>query len=383
MIKRSITPLIKAAVKHYPAISVTGPRQSGKTTLVKSIFPDYLYTNLEEPSVRLFASQDPKSFLDQSKKMVIDEVQRVPELFSYIQVLVDENPQRKFILTGSQNFLVSEKISQSLAGRIGIFRLFPLSLAELKAENKLANNVFWQQIRGFYPRLYDDPKFPLSWYEDYVETYLERDVRQTSLVKDLTQFRQFLGLCAGRTGQLLNASTFANEIGVSVPTINHWISILEAGYILFRLPAFHKNINKRLIKSPKLYFLDVGLTCSLLGISEIDQLKHHPLVGNIFETMIISEYVKQNQHRALRYQLSFFRDRVGNEVDLVIDKKNELELVEVKHGQTFNQNFVKGFEYFQQTVGPVAKKILVSRIKSAQKRQGFELIPWWQVKISD
>jgi len=280
MIPRQVSEKLKRS--QYPVILVTGPRQSGKTTLVKHIFPKYLYQNLEIPETRIFAREDPKAFLDQAEKMVLDEVQNVPNMLSYIQGIVDGNKDRHFVLTGSQNLLISEKISQSLAGRAAITQLHPFSLEELRAVKLLEQDLITQIYKGFYPRIYDEKLAVDRWYDNYIQTYLERDVRKIKNIGDLSRFQKFMGLIAGRTGQVLNLSSLANDVGASVPTIKSWISILEASYIVFKLPPFYNNFNKRLIKAPKIHFYDSGLVCALLNINSPKHLRNHPLIGSIF-----------------------------------------------------------------------------------------------------
>ena len=376
MFKRTLSSLIVKASKQYSVISITGPRQSGKTTLSKGLFSDFAYFNLENPLTREFAKNDPKAFLAQDKKMVIDEIQRVPELFSYLQVIVDNEKKRKFVITGSQNFLISEKISQTLAGRIAIFRLLPLSLKELQNNKIVPVDIYKLLVKGGYPRLYDEKLDFSEWYANYIETYLQRDVREIKEIKNLSDFQTFLGLCAGRTGQILNLSSLANDAGVSVPTIKEWLSVLEASYVIYRLQPFYENFNKRLIKSPKIYFYDTGLACALLGIKTEKELAKHPLMGNIFETFVVSELQKQNLHRQMRLNFYYLRDKQGNEVDLLYKTGQKLHLLEIKSAQSFRLDFVKAFDYFAKISGKETENQIIYGGDLKQKRSNFVLLPW-------
>jgi hypothetical protein len=381
MFKRNLSKLIEKAEEKYQIISITGPRQSGKTTLSKNIFSDYAYFNLENPLTREFAESDPKAFLDQEKKMVIDEIQRLPDLFSFLQVIVDEDKSRKFVITGSQNFLITEAVSQSLAGRVAIFKLLPLTLKEIQ-ENKIKLGDIYQRLfSGGYPRIYDRDLKPSDWYPNYIQTYLERDVRSIKSIKNLSTFQKFLGLCAGRIGQVLNLSSLANDTGVSVPTIKEWLSVLEASYVIFRLEPFYKNYNKRLIKSPKLYFYDVGLACSLLKIREKKELEKHPLIGNIFETFIIGEIKKRIVHNDLGINLYYFRDRQGNEIDLLYEKEGQINLTEIKSSQTYHQEFSKNFDYFSEVSGEKTKNQIIYVGDTRQTRTNFNLVPWSEMGL--
>ena len=381
MFKRTLSSLVIKAGDQYPVISITGPRQSGKTTLSKGLFSDFAYFNLENPLTREFAQNDPKAFLAQDKTMIIDEIQRVPELFSYLQVIVDSEKKRKFVITGSQNFLISEKISQTLAGRVAIFRLLPLSLRELQNNKINPGGIYKLLIKGGYPRLYDEKLDFSEWYANYIETYLQRDVRKIKEIKNLSDFQTFLGLCAGRTGQILNLSSLANDSGVSVPTIKEWLSVLEASYVIYRLQPFHKNFNKRLIKSPKFYFYDTGLVCALLNIKNEKELMKHPLLGNIFETFVVSELQKQNLHRRKRLSFYYLRDKQGNEVDLLYEIGQKLHLIEIKSAQGFRVDFVEAFDYFAKISGKKTKNQIIYGGNVKQKRSNFILLPWKQIRL--
>lgn len=348
-ISREIFNELQESCQSFPVVSITGPRQSGKTTLLQHVFPDKKYVSLEDPDIRQMATSDPRSFLNQSDTgLVIDEVQRVPELISYIQGIVDQlQVPGYYILSGSQQFELSQTISQSLAGRTAILRLLPFSLQEIQviAGNATVNELLF---KGFYPRIYNQPAItPARYYNSYLETYLERDLRQLINVKDLRQFELFVRLCAGRVGQVFVASNLANEVGVSVPTIQSWLSILEASYVVYLLQPFHANINKRLTKSPKLFFYDVGLAAFLAGISESYQILTSPLKGPLFENLVVMEALKSKYNRFKPYQLCYYRDSNNNEVDLILDYTTHLDAVEIKSSQTFDKSFLKGLNYIR------------------------------------
>ncbi|HDQ14363.1 MAG TPA: ATP-binding protein [Sediminispirochaeta sp.] len=362
MIPRKIETHVKSMFSLYPVITITGPRQSGKTTLVKTCFPQLPYRNLEHPETRQFAREDPIRFLRTVPDgAILDEIQNAPELTSYIQVEVDEKGKNGlFVLTGSRQFNVMEAVTQSLAGRTAIIKLLPFSFEEIgDLYPELGKSTDEYLFRGFYPRLYEQKIDPSVGLTDYIETYIERDLRQLSRIQDLLLFRKFLKLCAGRTGQLLNFSHLAEDTGISHKTAAEWISLLEASFIVFRLPPFFANINKRLIKSPKLYFYDTGLAANLLGIEEPKQIESHPLRGALFENMVISEVLKYRYNRGRKENLSFFRDAKGHEVDLLYHSGNDLSLVEIKSAGTMRKEFFKGLEYFHDSIKPAAKKILV------------------------
>jgi len=350
MIYRNITPYIKELAKKMPVIAITGPRQSGKTTLAKAIFSDYDYVTLENLNIRSLAQQDPQGFLKQYDKgsgVILDEVQQVPELFSYLQGIVDEKPRPGFyILTGSQHFLLSQSISQTLAGRISIFTLLPFSIVELENAKLLASDANEAMFTGFYPRIFEQKLQPTEWYPGYIQTYIERDVRQITRVVDLSQFQTFIKLCAGRIGQLLNISSLANDCGVSVATARSWLSLLEASYIIYFLHPHYKNFSKRLIKSPKLYFYDTGVVCSLLGIENVEQLMGHYLRGGLFESMVITELMKESYNNNRRPQNFFWRDKSGHEVDCIIEKGQNLFPVEIKAGATAVPDYFESLEYW-------------------------------------
>ncbi len=348
MIKRESEKILYELFESFPVVTITGPRQSGKTTLVKNSFPEMPYASLENPTTREFADTDPIAFLNQYPEgAILDEIQRVPKLISYIQTIVDEKQQNGvFILTGSNQFEYINSIDQSLAGRTGILKLLPFSYNELFAEktHKLDEVLY----SGFYPRIHDQKIKPVNFHSAYLSTYLERDVRQISKIHDLSLFQKFIGLCAGRTGQILNKSGLGNECGISNKTVEEWLSILEASFIIYRLRPYYKNLNKRLIKAPKLYFYDTGLVCYLLRIEDVSQIINHPLRGEIFETFIISEFIKKRLHFGRNDNIFYFRESNGNEIDIIIDTGSGPIPVEIKSAQTVNPSMFKNLKYFSR-----------------------------------
>jgi len=346
MIFRESSHVLKKLAKGFPIVSVTGPRQSGKSTLVKEVFPEKKYVSFENSSLRKQAEEDPQDFLAQFPEgAIIDEVQRVTDIFSYLQILVDERKEvGLFILTGSNQFEYMQNLTQSLAGRTAILKLLPFSYSEIYVENKI--NLDEMLLRGFYPAIFDKKLSETDFYPSYITTYLERDVRQISNIMNLSLFQDFLELCAGRTGQVLNKNSLANECGVSQPTITEWITILEASFIVYRMRPYFKNLKKRVVKSPKLYFFDTGLVCSLLNIETTEQLKRHPLRGSIFETFVVSEFLKYRYHQGQRSNYYFYRDSSMNEVDVIIDTGYGPVPLEIKSGMTINDSFFKGLDFF-------------------------------------
>ena len=332
-----------------PLISITGPRQSGKTTLAKQCFPEYDYMNLENPDVFATAKSDPRLFLSQHKKgLIVDEVQLMPELFSYLQTISDENNKSgEFILTGSQNFLMSEKISQSLAGRVFVTHLLPFSVEELKKSDEWNDNFNQFIFKGFYPRIYDKDISPDLFYPSYIQTYAERDIRQIINVSNLNSFQRFMRLVAGRTGQLLNYSSIANELGHELKTIKSWFNILETSFVIFFLQPHHKNYSKRLVKTPKLYFYDTGLACSLLGIKNENEINLHWAKGALFENMIIADIMKNYLNRAQIPSMFFWRDSTGNELDCLIEESLRVKCLEIKTSTTLHPDFFKGLNFYK------------------------------------
>ncbi|MFK8284525.1 ATP-binding protein [Capnocytophaga canis] len=350
-IRRELSSELIRLSDFYSVLVVTGPRQSGKTTLCKVNFPSYHYVNMEDIALREQIMLNPKAFLKQFPKgLIIDEVQNVPELLSYIQVVVDEDNSRKFVLTGSNNFSLMQGITQSLAGRVSVFTLLPLSLQEL-GDIPYRTDTNTLIINGGYPAVWAK-KIPVQDVSrNYYNTYIERDVRQLMKVKNLSNFQTFMKLCAGRIGTELNINALSNEIGISSPTLKEWFSILEASYIVFRLPPFFKNIGKRLVKSPKIYFYDTGLACFLLGIETPQQLAVHPLRGVLFENMVVLEFFKNKFNKGVLPNYYFYRDKNQKEVDLIEEKANEIKAYEIKSAQLFNKNFIKNLDYIKNLLG--------------------------------
>ncbi len=354
---RQIERELKNLVKDYPVVTVIGPRQSGKTTLVQHAFPTKAYVNLENPDTRLLAGSDPRGFLGKFKEgVIIDEVQRVPDLLSYIQVIVDNTEAKgMFILTGSHQLELHQAISQSLAGRTALLTLLPMSIDELlEVDIELSINQYL--LRGGFPRIYKDQLDPYKAYRNYFQTYVERDVRQLSNVKDLMQFEKFIRICAGRVGQILNLESIGGEVGISSHTVKEWLSILEASFILFRLSPYFENFGKRMIKSPKIYFTDVGLVTYLLGIENENQISRDPLRSHLVENLIFLELLKYRYNHGLDSQLYYYRDVRKNEVDIIFKNGNDLIPIEIKSGETFHKDFLQGLLFFQELVGERAPK---------------------------
>lgn len=376
MIPREAEKELVTIARQFKAVALTGPRQSGKTTLVRYVFDKKPYVSLENPDNRSFALNDPRGFLQTyAKGAIFDEVQRAPDLFSYLQQILDEEKETgKYILTGSNNFLLQENISQSLAGRIAYLKLLPFSYDELK--NYTAVSLRKLIFSGCYPPLYDQAIEPARWYANYVSTYIERDVRQLLNVGNHILFDRFLRLCAGRTGQMLNMNNLAIETGVDNKTISSWIGILESSYILFRLKPHFKNFNKRIVKTPKLYFYDTGLVCYLLGIKNEDQLQNHPLYGNIFENYIVAEIMKTKLHNALSMDLYYWRDNTGHETDLLIDGLSTLMPLEIKAGQTITDDFFKNIRFFQKISGVTKSLLVYSGDQQQQRSSDIHVLPW-------
>lgn len=375
IIPRSIEPTLLRLARQYPVVTLTGPRQSGKTTLVRSAFPDLPYVNLESPDQREFASRDPRGFLRQlGRPAILDEIQRVPSLTSFIQPLVDEvDDVGLYILTGSAQFEVAEQITQSLAGRTGLLRLLPFSIEEARCFQERPS-VERLLHAGFYPRIHARHLDPTQALGDYFETYVERDVRQISVIRHLTTFQRFLRLCAGRVGQLLNLQSLGNDVGVSHTTARDWLSVLEASDIVHLLRPYHGNLSKRLIKSPKLYFYDVGLAAYLLGIENESQVVSHPLRGPLFENLVVMEALKFRYHLGKRSNLHFFRDSAGHEVDLVYSRGHEPIPIEIKAGETIASDFFGGLRYFEALLdAPVPRKVLVYAGEATREQEGIQV----------
>ena len=380
MIPRIMKSKLLELAQGFPAIAVMGPRQSGKTTLVKSTFPHYAYVSLEEMDQRSFASNDPRFFLDtykEAKGLIIDEAQHVPELLSYIQTEIDTKDRPGFfILTGSQNFLLGEKISQTLAGRIANLNLLPLALNEHDKEDDLDQVLF----TGGYPRVQSHQISPIDWYSSYIQTYVERDVRHVINIKDLLTFQRFMKLCAGRTGQLINASEIGRDCGVSYHTVNAWLSLLAASYLIHLLPPYYENFSKRIVKSPKLYFIDTGLACSLLDIESPKQLNSHYLRGGLFESFVISEILKRRYNQGRRSNCYFWRDRTGQEIDCIVESGDRRIPIEIKSGSTIRSDFFKQSTYWSKlTDQPAEDMLIVYGGKEQQKRSLGQVIGWKQI----
>ncbi|MDE0310214.1 MAG: DUF4143 domain-containing protein [Acidiferrobacterales bacterium] len=384
-VKRDLAPVLRAAATQSPVVTLTGPRQSGKTTLVKKLFENHAYVNLEAPDLRASVQNDPRSFLKRySDGCIVDEVQRVPDLVSYIQTIVDEDPRPgRWILTGSQNLQLSESISQSLAGRTSVFTLFPLTRNEIVQFQHAPSELYETLYCGGYPRIFNESRIPSEWLRNYVQTYLERDVRQLANVGDLDTFQRFVGLCAGRSGTYLNYSSLATDCGISQPTAKSWISLLEASFIVFRLPPFTGNVRKQLIKMPKLYFYDTGLMCWLLGIHEISHIPTHPLFGQIFETWVASEIVKHRANLGTFNRMFVYRDRNGAEVDFVIPQSDKLLLVEAKSSMKPALSLFKQVKRVGTHLEHLPKTIestVVYGGDHSHEYSGQRLVPWRKLR---
>lgn len=382
-IERDLRRRLERAARRFPVVTVTGPRQSGKTTLCRMAFPNRPYVSLEAPDVRSYATRDPRSFLAEYRDgAVFDEVQRAPDLLSYLQVEVDRDPvPGRFVLTGSANLTLLGSLSQSLAGRTALLELLPLSFGELRRFPEAPSDLAETLVRGAYPAPFDRSIPAGEWYAAYVGTYVERDVRQVLNVGNLAAFQAFLGQVAGRTAQLLNLSGLAADVGISHATAGAWVSVLETCYLAHRLAAFSRNVRKRLVRAPKLHLLDSGLACYLLGIRDAAQLRHHPLAGPIFESWVVSELLKLRAHRGASWIPSHFRDRKGNEVDLVLERGDGWTAIEVKLGRTVAEDFFRGLDAFAAVAGPArgagrTEKVVVYGGDATQRRERGTVLPW-------
>jgi predicted AAA+ superfamily ATPase len=382
MIHRTITDHVIRLSGKYPVITITGPRQSGKTTLVKSIFPGHHYVTMENQFFRDRAMNDPLSFFTTGKiMMILDEVQKVPQLLSYIQEITDRNQiNGQFILTGSQSLLLSEKISQTLAGRTAVLKLLPFGLEELSRMTEFKGKSYEEcMFTGFYPRIFDKNIQPGDFFPFYFETYVQRDVRQIQNIRDLNQFANFVRLCAGRIGQLLDYSSLAKDAGISVNTAKGWISLLEATYILFLLHPYYHNFSKRIIKSPKLYFTDTGLASFLLNISDPEQMLTHYLKGSLFENMVIMEMLKHRYNLAQPANLWFYRDNNKNEIDCIYEGK-ELTFIEIKSARSFNTAKKKDLKFTERIVNDQSvKKVIIYGGDESFSQPGFNVISWKEI----
>jgi predicted AAA+ superfamily ATPase len=379
LIQRDAAETLRRLARGFPIVAITGPRQAGKTTLARQIFADKPYVTLEDPEEREFALSDPRRFLMRFPDgAILDEVQRCPELLSYLQGVVDERRRMGgFVLTGSQQFGLLSGITQTLAGRVGLVQLLPFSISELKAAGKFPVDLDKLLLQGSYPPLYDRRIAPADWFPNYVNTYIERDVRQVLAVRDLTLFQRFLRMCAARSGQLLNLSSLGADCGISHATAREWITVLEASYVLMLLKPYHNNFGKRLVKTPKLYFLDVGLAAWLLGIRDTGSMAVHAQRGALFETWVVSEYVKRELNAGATPELFFWRDSAGNEVDLVYETPDGLQGVEIKSGATFVPDWLDGLKKWRALPGNQARKPrVVYGGKQTQARETADLIGW-------
>lgn len=377
MLSRDLSSTLKRLSASFPVVAVTGPRQSGKTTLVRALFADKPYVSLENPMERAFAEEDPRGFLARfADGAIFDEAQRWPDLFSWLQGMVDErrSPGR-FILTGSQQFGLLSGVTQSLAGRVGLTRLLPLSLSELPKSADLEPDKL--MLQGSYPAQHVQPINPSDWYASYVATYIERDVRQITRIQDLSAFQRFIRLCAGRSGQLLNLSALAGETGISHSTARSWLSVLEASDLIFLLPPYHRNFGKRLVKTPKLYFIDVGLACWLLGIRSSDVLALHPLRGALFETLVVNEFLKNRLNAGEPPELYFWRDNNGLEADLLFEQDGQLQTVEIKSGRTVTQDYIRAGQRSARFAGDEALlPWLIHGGDDSYQRSGVQVMSW-------
>lgn len=380
MIERIAASKIDQLAATFKSVAITGPRQSGKTTLAKSLFPEKAYLSLENPDVRRFALDDPRGFLSRYQSgAIFDEAQRAPELFSYLQEILDDSPEPgRFILTGSNNFLLQQNISQTLAGRVAILNLLPFSTEELynKSDVPDENQIIFQ---GLYPPIYEPGIPPEDWFPNYLRTYIDRDVRQIKNITDLIVFERFIRLLAGRNGQELNLTSLAVDTGVDTKTVQSWIGILESSFIIYLLRPHFKNFNKTLIKRPKIYFYDTGLVCSLLGISSVEQLPLHPLRGALFESLVVTELVKQRTNAGKPVNLYYWRDKTGHEVDIVIDNGLSLVPVEIKAGKTVNNEFFGNITYWNKLSGATSGYIAYAGNQIEERSTGINVMNWFEL----
>jgi len=376
--------LIDLASK-FKAVAVTGARQTGKTTLVKQVFKSKPYVSLENPDTRNFALEDPRGFLETYPNgAILDEVQRVPALFSYLQEVLDNSKVKGlFILSGSNNFLLQQTISQTLAGRVGFINLLPFSISELKKAKLWSTDDDTLMLKGFYPPIYDQEIPPADWCPNYIRTYIEKDVRQIKNITDLIVFERFIKLLAGRSGQELNNSALAVETGVDVKTIQSWIGILESSFIIYLLKPHHKNFNKTIVKRPKVYFYDSAIVCYLLGIRDNTQLQTHPLRGAIFEGMVVTELIKKRTNAGLPINLFYWRDKTGHEIDIIIDNAGKLIPIEIKSGKTINTEFFKNMDYWSNLSNAKKSIVLYAGAQNQKRSNGRETLNWRSLMNED
>ncbi|MFN8354596.1 MAG: ATP-binding protein [Spirosomataceae bacterium] len=362
-------------------MAVVGPRQSGKTTLCRAVFPEKPYVSLENPDVLDFATTDPRGFLsqfDNENGAILDEIQKAPHLFSYLQQILDETKKKGlFILTGSNNFLLQENISQSLSGRIAYLQLLPLSLEELKPSKYLKNNYTSHIFTGGYPEVIADEINPIDWFPNYISTYIERDVRQLKNINNLSLFTKLLRMCAGRTGQILNMASLANDCGIDQKTVASWLGILQSSYIIYLLKPYYNNFNKRITKTPKLYFYDTGVACSLLSIKSAEQIAIHAAKGALFENLMVSELLKNRFNAGETDNLFYWRDKTGNEVDIIAENAEKLTAIELKAGETINNDFFKGLDYFSKlNIADIEKIVIYGGNQTQQRSNGISIKSW-------
>jgi predicted AAA+ superfamily ATPase len=382
MIKREIRHELSRLLDEYPVVSILGPRQAGKTTLAQMELRDYDYVNLEVPENRDFAINDPRAFLARySQHVIIDEIQRVPELLSYIQAVVDESKLNgRFVITGSHQLELRAAITQSLAGRVGLLYLLPLSIAELIDSGVEYKNFSESLFTGFLPRIHAENQRPTTAWSNYYQTYVERDVRQLINLKNASLFESFLKLLAGRAGQVINHASLANDVGVDAKSIRNWLSILEASFIVFKLPPYYRNFGKRLVKSPKYYFTDTGLLCFLLGIHTPEQVERDPLVGNLYENLVVIECLKARFNQGQQSNLFFFRDSNGREIDLIFEKGRKLDLIEIKAGFTFTQRYLSDLRKVKSLIDQVENAYLVFNGEPRQMSENIHAIHTSEIK---
>lgn len=383
MIQRTAETTLHRLAKGFPVICITGPRQSGKTTLAKVAFPSKPYISLEDPDIANLAREDPRGLLDSYKDgLILDEAQAVPEIFMYLKTAIDKDPvPGRYIVTGSHQFNLLQGITESLAGRAAFVTLYPFSAQELKDAGKKLSDPFETLLKGFYPPVYDREVTVYDWYTNYISSYIERDVRSVINVKDLWQFQTFVKMCASRVGQLLNLSALAQDCGITHNTAKSWISVLESSGIVFLLKPYHNNFGKRLVKSPKLYFVDTGLVCRLLGIKDAEQLFMHPNRGSIFESYVVADMLKNRHNKGLNPELYFWRDNIGNEVDVVYEDGKLIRSVEIKSGKTFSNDFTTGLETWMRFSGEApASCSIVYAGDMEMKMKGIEVKKWNSVE---
>ncbi|WP_439582327.1 ATP-binding protein [Dyadobacter bucti] len=385
MIERIAAKKISQLASVFKSVAVTGPRQSGKTTLVKMLFPDKTYLSLENPDIRRFAIEDPRGFLKKYETgAILDEVQRTPDLFSYLQEVLDTSSEPgRFILTGSNNFLLQQNISQTLAGRVAILNLLPFSTTELFSDSQTAPDENELIVKGLYPPVYDMNIPAEDWFPNYLRTYIDRDVRQIKNITDLIVFERFIRLLAGRTGQELNFTSLAVETGVDTKTVQSWIGILESSFIIFLLRPHYRNFNKTLVKRPKIYFYDTGLVCSLLGILSADQLQQHPLRGSLFESLVVTELLKNRTNVGKQVNLYYWRDKTGHEVDVIIDNGTSLLPVEIKAGKTINTEFFKSLIYWNKLSESEKGIIAYAGSQEEDRSNGISVQNWFNMIKSE